>query len=183
MLIVCEGARTEPLYFGALRKHKRLAAQVEICGEECGTHPNSVVDYAVSLQEEAADQRVPYEQVWCVFDRDDHLKIHEAHVRARDCGIHVAFSNPCFELWFLAHFRYSTAHVERDDAERELRSRMPQYTKSTDVYEALVSRQQAAFGHAARLRKHHADVNEGRPGNPSTSVDLLVQELNALAEQ
>ena len=183
VLIVCEGAKTEPLYFGALRKHKRLAAQVVICGEECGTHPNSVVDYAVSLRKEADAQRVPYDAVWCVFDRDEHEKIHEAHCRARDCGIKVAFSNPCFEIWCLLHYRYSTAHVERGDAERELRNYVPGYTKSADVYEALVSHQQAAFTHAARLRKHHADVNEDHPENPSTSVDRLVQELNALAEQ
>ncbi len=184
MLIVCEGAKTEPLYFRALCKDRQLsAAEVEICGEECGTHPRSVVDYAARRKKQAQREKYPYDAVWCVFDRDEHLKIHEALNRADDCGIRVAYSNPCFELWLLLHYRYSTAHTERDAAVSELKGYVPSYTKSTDVYDTLRDKQPAAIGNAARLREHHEDVNDGRPENPSTSVDLLVTELNRLAEQ
>ncbi len=47
-----------------------------------------------------------YDQVWCVFDRDDLLprQISEALHYAQQGAIRVAFSNQAFELWYLLHF-------------------------------------------------------------------------------
>jgi hypothetical protein len=57
-----------------------------------------VVDFAVKEKRRQERKGIPYNQVWCVFDRDEHSKIHEAFDRAKAHGIEIVFSNPCFEL-------------------------------------------------------------------------------------
>ena len=50
VLIVCEGAKTEPSYFTALKKELRLSStNIHICGKECGSAPINVVDYLDSF--------------------------------------------------------------------------------------------------------------------------------------
>lgn len=46
VLIVCEGEKTEPLYFNGLRDHYRLnSTNVEVTGE-CGPDPLAVFNHA-----------------------------------------------------------------------------------------------------------------------------------------
>jgi len=45
-------------------------------------------------------------------------------------------SNPCFEVWFLLHFGYSThAFQNNDEVLRNLRKKLPGHKKSLDVSE------------------------------------------------
>ena len=47
ILIVCEDSKSSPDYFDKFRKELRLSSvKVEVCGEECGSAPISVVDFA-----------------------------------------------------------------------------------------------------------------------------------------
>ncbi|MEU4889310.1 MULTISPECIES: RloB family protein [Streptomyces] len=48
-------------------------------------------------------------QVWVLFDRDEHPGIAEARKLARQSGVKVAYSHPCFELWRLLHYRNYTS--------------------------------------------------------------------------
>lgn len=171
-LIVCEGKETEPRYFRALLRELRLPRDGIVGGDTCGTHPCSVVEYA-------ADHRDgDYAGVWCVFDRDEHEGIPHALERARALGFGVAFSNPCFELWYLLHFADCTRSLERQQATRELRKHLPKYEKSADVYtDHLQGREAAASLRAEALRKRHAGVSEGWTANPSTSVDVMVRAI------
>ena len=181
VLIVCEGAETEPGYFKAFRRAHGIHAQVTVCGEECGSHPKSVVDYAAKEMRRARRDGIPFERTWCVFDRDEHGEIPAALDRAKALGICVALSNPCFELWYLLHFApYSTGYIARDDAQTKVREFIPGYHKSMRVFDALPDRGKA-LEDAARLRRHHQAANGTGFENPSTSVDLLVLELTALA--
>jgi len=180
-LIVCEGGKTEPIYFRALCKDQRLtAAEVRVCGEECGSHPGSVV---ASAKQERDEAREPFDHVWCVFDRDEHEGVESVREDARQSRLHVAFSNPCFEIWFRLHFEFSTAPIERDDVISDLGKPrfLGAYEKSADVYPDLLESQPTAIANARKLRKYHNDVNEGRPENPYTDVDVLVTELSDLA--
>jgi len=185
VLIVCEGEKTEPTYFKDLRRDRRLsAAEVEICGKECASHPRLVVDYALKRKREEKRAKLPYDSVWCVFDQDDHKKIEEALIRARDNEIQVAFSNPCFELWYLLHFEYSTAERHRDAVVSLLKNgHLPGYDKSESVYHSLLEHQECATQNAGRLRQHHSTAGNKETQNPSTSVDRLVTDLNSLADR
>lgn len=112
MLIVCEGTRTEPAYFRGLRLIERLSnANIKITPAH-GTDPLSIVQYA----EQFADE---YDCTYCVFDRDGHANYDEAvqrleHSQLGRPGRLIAVPSwPCFEVWLLLHFRYSSAAIVR----------------------------------------------------------------------
>jgi hypothetical protein len=181
VLVVCEGAKTEPGYFTAFCQAHGIHAHVRVCGEECGSHPKSVVDYAAKEMRRAKRDRNPFERTWCVFDRDAHEEFSAALDRARSLKIGVALSNPCFELWYLLHLApYSTGYIDRDDAQAKVGEFIAGYHKSMRVFDRLPDRARA-LEDAARLRRHHQAANGTGFENPSTSVDLLVLELTALA--
>lgn len=186
VLIVCEGGETEPTYFNAIRKAKRLETlRIKVVGgNEAGTHPKSVVEYAKGTQKEAKNARDPFDSVWCVFDRDVHVNINAAFEQARGNDFKIAFSNPSFELWYLLHFQDQGGHIERDKALKSLKRHIPRYNKSDNIYDQLAPQQDAATKRAKQLRKQHGIEDERcitESQNPSTWVDQLVEELHQLA--
>lgn len=77
LLIVCEGSKTEPNYFKEIRQAYRLhTANVVIHPSKLGTAPIQVLQYAKELFEHGnAHMQIKaraFEQVYVVFDRDDH---------------------------------------------------------------------------------------------------------------
>lgn len=69
VLIVCEGGKTEPKYLQELRDAFKLStANIRIAGDECGSSPRSVVDYALTTYR----KEKKYNRVFCVFDKDRH---------------------------------------------------------------------------------------------------------------
>lgn len=100
LLIVCQGTVTEVEYF----KHFRLATAV-IKAIGVAYDPLTLVQEAIRLRD-GAKKDEPYEQVWCVFDKDDSSpeQFHAAIYTAANKGIEVAYSNQAFEFWLLLHF-------------------------------------------------------------------------------
>ncbi len=182
MLIVCEG-KTEPIYFTSLARHRRLTS-VEAIPSERGSNPRSVVEDAVEKKVDAEKSKERYAQVWCVFDRDAHEWVDEAFALAMKHGIAIAFSNPCFEIWYLQHLRenYSFAHTERDDAKSEVRHHVTDYCETKCVYHDIVDRQSVAFQRAEWLRRDNRSAGKEENDNPSTTVDVVVKVLNALGD-
>lgn len=181
VLVVCEGRVTEPQYFDAFRKEEENQL-VEVLIDSEGGAPKTLVERAAirkkSSEEEARrarDENLKYDEVWCVFDIDEHPKIPDARQQARDNAINLAISNPCFELWLLLHFREQHAHVERKPITKLLRNHIPDYRKRVP-FETLRDGYSEAVLRAQQLDKHHIDVgNEG--DNPSTNVYLLTERI------
>jgi RloB-like protein len=139
MLIVTEGAKTEPLYFEDIRKQKRIAsAHIEVLHSALGTQPRQVVDFAHSRFLESR----AFECVFAVFDRDDHSTYADALARARaldntlrnDARQLVRFiavpTVPCFELWLLLHYQNQLAPLHRSEALNCLRTHIPKYERA-----------------------------------------------------
>ena len=59
----------------------------------------------------------PHDQIWCVFDADQHPNIPEALALAAEHNIHVTLSNPCLEVWFLLHFGDQNGFIDRHAAQ------------------------------------------------------------------
>jgi hypothetical protein len=83
ILIVSEGSKTEPNYFNEIRQAYRLhTANVEVRPSQIGTAPVQVVQYAKELFESGdrhkSIQQRAFEQVYAVFDRDDHASYFDA---------------------------------------------------------------------------------------------------------
>lgn len=44
------------------------------------------------------------DEIWGVFDKDEHSDFDQAVHRCHEHGVRVARSNPCFEVWLILHF-------------------------------------------------------------------------------
>lgn len=193
-LIVCEGEKTEMYYFESLKQEWRLTSvDIRIDGpKESGkTDPKGIVGYAKEqmIEINSGNEEIENKNVWCVFDRDAHLNHENAFKMAKDNGFGVAFSNPCFELWYLLHFKEQTAHIERNVAKRDLKiefsnKSMPKYEKNMEgVFKLLESKLEDAESRAKRLRKKHKGDGNPETHNPSTSVDKLISHLRKIREK
>ncbi|MDR0247567.1 MAG: RloB family protein [Burkholderiales bacterium] len=192
ILIVTEGEKTEPYYFREICKTHRLqTTNVMVKPCEFGTAPIQVVQFAKTLLE-SGDQHKriqprAFEQVFAVFDRDDHKSFFDALNLAEsldgklknDVKQPVSFraitSVPCFELWLLLHYQNVQALRNRDDVYSRLRQYIPGYTKSADnIFTTTCGHLDTAIQRAEKL----AGQSDARTDSePFTNVFELVNQL------
>ncbi len=190
VLIVCEGGKTEPNYFSELRDALRLnTANIVICGDECGSSPRDVVDFAIKKYKSSKE----YDRVYCVFDKDQHQTYSAALDKVRQTRsakghtIQAVTSVPCFEVWFLLHFRYSTKGYETCQGSicaqviKDLKQHIPKYEKGICcAYRQIQDRTDDAVSNAKKLSRHNIDADTD---NPSTKVHELVEYLTTLGNE
>jgi len=108
ILIASEGKETEPLYFDELKTRHREVVTVIISGGRSGqTNPRRVLK---RLKQEMLKRASwsPRDHAWLVVDTDQWTEAERREIQlavSEDSRIHLAASNPCFELWLLLHFR------------------------------------------------------------------------------
>lgn len=104
--------------------HRRHRDRVQVTIDPFRGGPLQLVEHAVEtrkaeLSEARRQKGRPHDQIWCVFDRDEHPNFGQALNLATDNGIGVAVSNPCLELSFLLHFQEQTRFIDRHEAQRQ----------------------------------------------------------------
>lgn len=185
-LIVCEGEKTEPNYFTGLCRYYRLSSANIAVTHAPGTDPMSIVTHTEGLM-----AREHYDQVFSVFDRDGHANFDQAVDRVRNSprgqsGSWGAItSTPCFEVWLMLHFRYSTAPIVRagtrsagDMAVRALTQHLNGYQKGmADIYTSVAHLTDTALANSRRLSLHNTQANSI---NPATEVHVLVDFLQKI---
>jgi hypothetical protein len=187
-LIVCEGEKTEPEYLKGLRKALDVnPANVKIVSAE-GNDPVSIVREAIQTYSENPGE---FDRVFCVFDRDGHANYQQAlnmvaNSRLGRNGVLTAIvSVPCFEIWILLHYAYSSAPVTAsggrsacENVVAAIHRHLPEYEKAFgDLFETLAPMLEAAITHADRLAAHNRDTGSD---NPATKVNDLVKYLKSL---
>lgn len=176
-LIVCEGKCTEPNYF---KSFKVTSATIKVEGLGCNTY--SLVKRTIQLKSEASKLDIDYDQVWSVFDRNDHpaQNFNNAFVLAEQNKIHIAYSNNAFELWYLLHFNYYESAILRKDYIAKLDHLLGhKYEKnSKTIYEEILDKQPHAIQNSKKLLEKYGESYNPEKANPSTTVHLLVEELN-----
>ncbi len=189
VLIVCEGEKTEPQYFRALRRELRLSTvEVVIEGKECGSAPISVVDYAIQLKNERdrdacqSTALVKYDEVWCIIDVEapqPHTSLAAAIDKAKARKLKVALSNPCFEYWYILHFERTSAQMNGNKkAMKRLKQNYPKYKKNDPAFfEVVYPRTEAAIKNSKGVLKEKHYDDDLRECNPSTHVHLIVERL------
>lgn len=178
ILIVCEGTETEPNYFKAFSQ-KNISLDVR----GIGFNTLSLVEEAIKIKTNA---KTRYNQIWCVFDRDKgvHLakNFNQAFVTARQNQIKIAYTNDAFELWFLLHFDYITAALNRDEYNEKLSKATrlnSKYEKNDpNMYKTLKNKQKTAIRNAKKLYATYRRNRNPEKNDPSTTVYKLVEELN-----
>ena len=197
ILIVTEGEKSEPKYFEHFRTRQNNV--------EVRVVPNSKnggkTDYLNLIRKASRickdDDLSPKsgDSVWIVADGDVNYqaadaikKKNEALTQARTTAEKEAYSllisNPCFELWYLLHLRYTTAHLPDYDAVKKAleQAGIKDYEKHNDLYEQLASETFEAIKRAKRLETHQVENGFALPlgidANPFTEVYRLVEKLS-----
>lgn len=179
-VLFCEGKNTEPGYFDAI---DRLWASALVNVQSVpgvgvpSTIANKATEHARSLRRRRKDSFEEGDEVWAVFDRDEHHRFEEAVRTCEHQGVKVARSDPCFELWLVLHERDYDAPCTRHHIQHELGLLRSDYDKdgAKDLdFDEIVARVHEAEERARTQLIRRRD--EGTPyKNPSTTVgDLTV---------
>lgn len=200
MLIVCEDQNTERVYFEQfIRLFNALLPNETVYVKAVGTGRNSlgVVMQAIAEREIlATESGKKVDEVWAVFDKDDLDKIpktrenfEQAFSKAGEEHIRIAYSNECFELWLLLHFRNVNADetLPRTTLYERLAAAVNKHDKafvyhhgSADVLAEVqkYGNEQKAIERATALDIYHTN-NDHSPieANPRTLVYQLVEQL------
>lgn len=121
-LIVCEGKQTEPNYFmGAVNAinqnlEDKYKLKVKIMG--MGMNTISLVKTVEDIQskiDEYQTSTIPYGKIFVVFDKDsfDDDTFDKAIEMCIANGYIPLWSNQAIEYWFLLHFNYIEARMDR----------------------------------------------------------------------
>lgn len=195
ILIVTEGSKTEPQYFNHFRTR-----QTNIDIQVLGSHTTGGSTDYISLVRKAIDYSsknllsAEYgDTMWVVADGDINYgvpaaiaakdtQLTKARAMANKASIQIAISNPCFEFWYLLHFRYTTGHFRDYSAVvNALKPNLPDYEKDSDVAERLAEHLPIAIQNAEHLTKHHLSNGNTEPFslnvNPYTEVFKLIETL------
>ncbi len=185
VLIVCEGEKTEPNYIAGLCEELQLStANIKVLG--IGADPLTIVNYAI----EEYDRYKDYDQVYCVFDKDEHSTYQAALDKILTCQnrkenkvpIHAITSVPCFEYWLLLHFVDSAKPYVRsgnktagDQLLNAIRVHISKYKKGhPDIYGIVKTNISIAITRAKRIANQQ---EKSQTDNPTTRFYQLIEYL------
>ena len=183
LVIVCEGKKTEPLYFQGFRVWRSgLAIWTP------GSKSTDPVGLVKSAQTQIGRYDLDFEggdRLWCVFDADHHTdkEIKKAAALAKRHDIGIALSVPCFELWYLLHHQYIDSPMSSDDVIRTLGRYIPAYQKTKECSASLRDKIDAAIRNAKRLNALHEKRGQDLLSvncNPSTQVYRIVDYISSV---
>lgn len=191
ILIVCEGEKTEPNYFDGAREYYELnTVNVEVRGD-CGSDPMSIVSFAKQRYREEKDAGDPFDQIYCVFDKDGHAtyaRAIDALTSATPKDTYFTINTvPSFEYWLLLHFVYSTrpytalpGNSSGNQVLTELKNYIPDYEKGRrTIFAELIEQLEQAKNYAKRALQ---ESERNQTDNPSTLVHELVEALQKLKD-
>ncbi|GAB4044954.1 RloB family protein [Spirosoma litoris] len=191
-LIVCEGTKTEPNYFKSLKKNlpPGVIDTVDLEVEGTGHNTLTVIDDAqkARVRLEKFSGRL-FDEVWAVFDRDDfpEQNFNSAIFKGQAVGIHCAWTNEAFELWYLLHFQLYENGMSRTDYKDKLEGQLSlkigrpyAYQKnSEEMFQLLLQHGdlKQAIIRAKQLEAAFAGRTDYANHNPCTKVYALMEKL------
>ena len=185
IVIASEGKDTERIYFKALAKeYTNLRVHVHILerseNEQNNSSPEHVLkqlnDYKSKYDLEADDE------LWLVVDKDRWTEAMVSHVAtecSQEVAMHMALSNPCFELWLLLHME-DAASLSPEEQEQWMKNR--RRSKNADPYLKVRLRQKMGSYHessydALTLIAHIEDAIERARALDKNPTDRWPQTL------
>ncbi len=176
--LYCEGRNTEPRYFSTL---KSMLENTIIIEKAVGV-PLTIAEAASNKKQEldsSQDSHEENDEVWAVFDRDEHPKFDEAVALCEMYKVGLARSNPCFEIWLILHIEDFDKACDRDFAQKQLKkidtSYNPKKDKMPDCNNLIDKLSEAEKRAAIQLKRRSEEGNSYGP--PSTTVHLLTRAL------
>ena len=180
IVVVTEGALTEPQYLRAFREvHGNRSVRLITIGGV--GDPRAVVERAIAeLDKMRGDKLAANDSVWAMFDRDVHPQYAEAKDMAHGNRVRLAISNPCFEVWGIFHYRDHHAFLDRHECQRRLAELCAGYSRTgSKVFNdraVIENGYHDAVGRAENSLVRRRE--DGAPeGNPSTTVHRLTEHI------
>jgi len=180
ILLACEGTKTECLYlkniFKVLQIEHKITPNSLVIAEHKHTDPSGVL---VDLINHSHYQDFMHK--WIVIDRDIERTNGGGHTvenfnralsRAKHEKVEVAYSNPCFEIWYLLHLEYRNTAIDRDELVKKMETEYG-YQKNALFEQGNVD---FAIVNAERLLASYPYHNPEKD-NPSTTVHKLFKVL------
>ena len=196
IVIASEGKDTERIYFKALAKeYTNPRVHVHILERSEAEQNNSSRDHVLK---QLNDYKSQYEleaddELWLVIDKDRWTEAMLSRVAtecSQEVAMHMALSNPCFELWLLLHIEDSallTPEEQKQWIENRrkskngdpylkvrLRQKMGSYHESSYDALALIAHVEDAIERARALDKN---PNDRWPQTLGTRVYLLAESV------
>lgn len=181
-MVFVEGACTEAGYVNEL--HRRHRERVIVTIDPFNGGPLQLVEHAVERRrvdkrDEKRGRGRAYDEIWCVFDVDEHPNLDQAVVMARDNEIKLAISSPCLELWFLLHFEDQAAWIDRHEVQRRASEVLRcGKTLTAEALDSLFERYEDARARALQLDEKHRGDGSPERSNPSTNVWQVVESIS-----
>ncbi len=185
ILIVAEGENvTESQYFKSFQRQNptcniRLALAKHVTDPEGMLKAIQIRWKELGLDARKGDKAYVVLDLDC--DRDKARLIRKIQKDSKETQFII--SNPCFEVWFLLHFRYSTKQYLSGDAViKDLKTFIPVSKKELDISSQLDSSRKTAIENAEKLRQYFDELGYEWPSiecNPMTDVDIVVKKTNS----
>lgn len=223
ILIISEGKDTEVNYFKEFNL-KYVNVDIKIADKNSAgknksrkTDPSHLVDKAIDYIEHKYDiNEDDGDSVWCLIDVDLNYNTPDAinkrvgeldraykktkdYEKERKKNINLGISNPCFEIWYLLHYIYTTANLKDYNAVKNKLMRetlLKDYEKNKCINSLLQDKTTEAIKNSIKLKTHHESL--GRvlinfkenasiinakdiiEGNPYTNVWELIKYIDEL---
>jgi hypothetical protein len=164
-IVACDDTYAPKQYFDFFRITR---VQIHVVPTVDGTSAaEHVLERLLQIDHEDDDE------LWMLLDTDHYVQgthlrsFTSAMARAKQGGVNVALSRPCFELWLLLHHEEESVAVpllNAGDVERRLRARLGEYNKANlKPHHYPLSSVPSACNRAERLDKsvQGGDIPEG----------------------
>lgn len=174
--------KTEKLYFTELVKR-----QQEYNIMFCINHDTDPIQLINNVNKFAKKQDIKLRNgdiKGVVFDVDlDQSKVEKCDQISKlalETNVNVYSSNPCFELWFIYHFEFSTkSYNSSEEVVKALKKYIPEYEKNRDDYGAIIGHEEKAIINSKKVQEYMTKncKNPIMSLNPNTDVYKLVYLL------
>jgi hypothetical protein len=162
--VFCEG-KTEETYINYLRFQYRLPIEIRV--KKKGGDINE--RYINSIKSNHTKHKK--DEIFLIYDFD----IPEIDTKLRQIkNVTLLLSNPCFELWYLLHYKSQSAELTSSRCLSELEKHIDGYKKgilNASLKEVLSTNKDEAIKRAESLKVEK---------NPSTSIYVLIKKLDAI---
>ena len=186
LLLIAEGRNvTETQYFRQFQR-QHSAFNIKILTPGSATDPDKMLETLERYWKQYDMSYARGDQGFVVLDLDCNEKKARL-IEKLESGSKIArfiVSNPCFEVWFVLHYRCST-HVYSDGGEviKDLRRFIPDYQKNTDVTASLSGMLDTAMENARKLVEYCEEMGYHWPSNecnPRTDVPAIIHEIKRM---
>ena len=190
--IFTNGKKTEVNYFQDKKRDIRLNTiqiNIEFKNADLLKLVNQVINFLRKKNINITNSKNS-DECWVVFDKDDFDKDFDKAInKAQANNLKVAYSNECFKLWFLLHFCFFDSAISRNDYISKLTDNLRKLTgnrkiiyskKSKKLYSLIKDKEKDAIRNSKNLLTTHKNEKSYLKMNPSTTVHLLVENLNKL---